>query len=222
MREAACNGSFLVFVIMTLENEKAKNIFQQRLSVSSEMRVSQMGQFPCVYWFTGLPCSGKSTLSNALDLALHNLGLHTYLLDGDNLRMGLNRDLGFALEDRCENVRRLAEVACLMADAGLIVMVAAVSPSRVYREMARAIVGNGRFVEIFVSTPIEVCEERDVKGLYRRARKGEITGFTGVDSPYEPPLAAELVIDTVSESAVDAATRMARYYKERFGATFSQ
>ena len=181
-----------------------------------------MGQTPCVYWLTGLPSSGKSTIANALDLALFNLGLRTYLLDGDNLRMGLNRNLGFALEDRRENVRRLAEVANLMVDAGLIVIVAAVSPTLDQREMARAIVRNERFVEVFISTPVEVCEERDVKGLYRRARMGEITGFTGVDSPYEPPLAAELVVDTVCESAEDAATRMAQYYTERFGTTLSR
>lgn len=207
---------------MASENKKGRNVFQQRLTVSAEMRISNMGQVPCVYWLTGLPCSGKSTVANALDLALYNTGLCTCLLDGDNLRMGLNKDLGFALEDRLENVRRLAEVACLMADAGLLVIVAAVSPSRAHRKMVRDIVGNGRFVEVFISTPVEVCEERDVKGLYKRARIGEISGFTGVDSPYEPPLEAELVVDTLSENAEDAASRMTRYYMERFGATLSQ
>lgn len=207
---------------MDSKSETNRFVFRQRLAVNADMRVERMGQAPCVYWLTGLPSSGKSTVANALDLALYNLGLRTYLLDGDNLRMGLNRNLGFALEDRRENVRRLAEVANLMVDAGLIVIVAAVSPSRDQREMARAIVGDERFAEVFISTPVEVCEERDVKGLYRRARKGEITGFTGVDSPYEPPLAAELVVDTVCESAEDAAARLAQYYVERFGATLSR
>lgn len=202
-------------------NKKDRYVFHQQMMVDTEMRTTLMGQVPCVYWLTGLPSAGKSTIANALDLAFYNKGLRTYLLDGDNLRLGLNRDLGFAMEDRFENVRRLAEVARLMADAGLIVIVAAVSPSRAHREMARTIIGNNRFVEVFISTPLEVCEARDVKGLYQRARKGEITGFTGVDSPYEPPLAAELVVNTVCESISDATARMAQYHMVKIEKTIS-
>ncbi len=194
-------------------------VYQQRLSVSAEMHAMQMKQMPCVYWFTGLPCSGKSTIANALDLNLYEKGLYSYLLDGDNLRLGLNRDLGFTLEDRSENVRRIAEMANIMADAGLIVIVATVSPLCTHREIARVIVGKERFVEVFINTPLEVCEARDVKGLYRKARRGEIVGYTGVNSPYESPLSADLLIDTVNESVAVAAMRMMQYYMKRFGST---
>ena len=205
------------FYVMIFEYEANMLVFEQHLEVNVEMRVAQMGQIPRVYWLTGLPCSGKSTIANTLDLILYKKGIHTCLLDGDNVRLGLNRDLGFTPADRQENVRRLAEVARLMADAGLLVIVAAVSPSRLHRDMARDIVGSERFVEVFINTPLDVCEARDVKGLYRRARQGEITGFTGVDSPYEPSMAVELVIDTVNESAANAAMRIAQHYMKGCG-----
>jgi bifunctional enzyme CysN/CysC len=148
-----------------------------------------------VLWFTGLSGAGKSTIANLLEIRLHALGRHTYLLDGDNVRKGLNKDLGFTAEDRVENIRRIAEVAALMADAGLIVITAFISPFRNERRMARALVPGGEFVEIFVDTPLEVAERRDAKGLYGKARRGELVNFTGIDSPYEAPLNAELTID---------------------------
>jgi bifunctional enzyme CysN/CysC len=138
-------------------------------------------------WFTGLSGSGKSTLANALEVELHGRGLRTYVLDGDNIRQGLNKDLGFTEADRVENIRRIAEVAKLMMDAGLVVMTAFISPFRRERDMARELVGAENFVEVYVSTPLEVCEQRDVKGLYRKARAGQIPNMTGINSPYEPP-----------------------------------
>lgn len=212
---------YALFKLLFFEYEANMFVFKQILEVNAEMRIAQMGQVPRVYWLTGLPCSGKSTIANTLDLILYKKGIHTCLLDGDNVRLGLNSDLGFTPADRRENVRRLAEVARLMADAGLLVIVAAVSPSRLHRDMVRTIVGSERFVEIFINTPLEVCEARDVKGLYRRARQGEVTGFTGVDSPYEPPVAAELVVDTVSESAANAAVRIAQHYMKVCGGSNS-
>jgi bifunctional enzyme CysN/CysC len=143
-------------------------------------------------WFTGLSGSGKSTLANLLEKRLHTQGRHTYVLDGDNVRHGLNRDLGFTEADRVENIRRVAEVAKLMVDAGLIVIVAFISPFRVEREFARSLFAPGEFVEVFVDAPLEECERRDPKGLYAKARRGEIPAFTGISSPYEPPLQPEL------------------------------
>jgi bifunctional enzyme CysN/CysC len=148
-----------------------------------------------VLWFTGLSGSGKSTVAKLVEQALHQAGRHTYSLDGDNLRHGLNRDLGFTDQDRVENIRRVGEVAKLMVDAGLIVLASFISPFRAERQMVREMLGEGEFVEIFVDTPIEVCMQRDVKGLYAKAKRGEIANFTGVSSPYEPPEAAELVLD---------------------------
>jgi bifunctional enzyme CysN/CysC len=152
-----------------------------------------------VLWFTGLSGSGKSTLANALDRRLHAAGFHTVMLDGDNVRHGLNRDLGFTDADRVENIRRVAEVARLMADAGLIVLVSFISPFRAERAMARARSAEGEFVEVYVDTPLAECERRDPKGLYAKARAGQIANFTGLDSPYEPPEAPELVVRTAEE-----------------------
>lgn len=154
------------------------------------------GQYPHVIWLTGLSGAGKSTLADALDAALRERGIHTYVLDGDVLRTGLNRGLGFSAEDRSENIRRAAEVARLMMDAGLVVIVALISPFRQDREAARTLVPEGRFIEVFVDAPLAVAELRDPKGLYARARRGEIPQFTGIDSPYEAPENPELHLDT--------------------------
>lgn len=164
-------------------------------------------------WFTGLSAAGKSTIANLVDRRLHALGKHTYLLDGDNVRLGLNKDLGFTDADRVENIRRIAEVAGLMVDAGLITLVAFISPFRRERAIARNLVGAGEFIEIFVDTPIAVAEARDPKGLYKKARRGELKDFTGIDSPYEPPVNPEIRIDTTALSAEEAAQRIVEYLK---------
>ncbi|MGQ7957245.1 adenylyl-sulfate kinase [Pseudomonas sp. SP16.1] len=171
-------------------------------------------QEPCVVWFTGLSGAGKSTLAEALDRRLHAAGHHTYLLDGDILRRGLNRDLGFSASDRRENIRRAGEVAALMVDAGLIVMAAFISPFRVDRDAIRQLLP-GRFIEVFVDTPLQVCERRDPKGLYRQARAGLIRDFTGLDSPFEAPLAAELRIDTSELEVEEAVERIHDYLRNR-------
>ncbi len=175
---------------------RADNLSWQHLDITRELRAKSLGQKPKTIWFTGLSGAGKSTLANAVEKVLHMRGKHTMLLDGDNIRMGLNKNLGFTEQDRIENIRRIAEVSKLMNDAGLIVLTAFISPYRADREQAREIIGKENFVEVYVSTPLTVCEERDVKGLYRKAREGEIPNFTGISSPYEPPVAPELVIDT--------------------------
>ncbi|MCL1137634.1 adenylyl-sulfate kinase [Shewanella pneumatophori] len=165
-------------------------------SIDKQSRAEQKGQNPILLWFTGLSGSGKSTLAGALERALFDAGFHTYLLDGDNVRHGLCKDLGFSLDDRDENLRRVGEVAKLMVDAGLVVLSAFISPTREERERVRALFEDGQFIEVHVSTPIEVCEARDPKGLYSKARAGEIKDFTGISAPYEVPTAAELTIDT--------------------------
>ena len=149
-----------------------------------------------VIWFTGLSGSGKSTVANATEKVLHDMGLQTYILDGDNVRMGLNKDLGFSHEDRTENIRRITEVANLFADSGSIILTAFISPYRDDRDNAREIIGNEDFIEVFVSADLSVCEKRDPKGLYKKARAGEIKGFTGIDAPYEEPINPELVVET--------------------------
>ncbi len=174
---------------------RAANIVWQPLSIDKRRRSSIKGQKPCVLWFTGLSGAGKSTIANLLEKRLVEAGRHTYMLDGDNVRHGLNKDLGFTDADRVENIRRVAETAKLMVDAGLIVVVSFISPFRSERRLARELLEPGEFLEIYVNTPIEVCEDRDPKGLYRKARRGEIANFTGIDSPYEPPETPDLVID---------------------------
>ncbi len=175
------------------------NLVYQPSAVGAAERASSKGQVPCAIWLTGLSGAGKSTIANALEQALVARGKHTYLLDGDNVRLGLCRDLGFTDQDREENIRRIAEVARLFVDAGLIVITAFISPFRADREMARKIIGDGAFIEVFVDTPLAECERRDPKGLYCKARAGLITNFTGIDSAYEPPLDAQVRIDTVND-----------------------
>jgi len=184
---------------------RALNIHRQHLDVSRETHAHLKGQKPAVLWFTGLSGAGKSTIANLVEKKLAARGRHTFLLDGDNIRHGLNRDLGFTEADRIENIRRVGEVARLMSDAGLIVLTAFISPFRAERHMVRRMVPEGEFFEIFVDTPLAEAEKRDVKGLYAKARSGELKNFTGIDSPYEPPEHAEIHIDTTALSADEAA-----------------
>jgi len=187
---------------------RADNIHWQHTDVSKASRAALKSQRGRVVWLTGLSGAGKSTIANLVEKRLHALGRHTYLLDGDNVRHGLNKDLGFTEEDRVENIRRVAEVAKLMVDAGLIVLTAFISPFRAERQLAREILAEGEFVEVFVDTPLAVAESRDVKGLYKKARSGQLKNFTGIDSPYEAPEAAELVIDTTKVDPVAAAEQI--------------
>jgi bifunctional enzyme CysN/CysC len=172
-------------------------------------------QRPCVLWFTGISATGKSTIANLVEKKLHAMGRHTYLLDGDNVRHGLNKDLGFTEAARVENIRRVAEVARLMTDAGLIVLTAFISPFRSEREMARSLLPSGEFLEIFIDTPLEVAERRDPKGLYKKARRGELKNFTGIDSPYEAPDKADIRIDTTSTAPEKAAERIVEEVRRR-------
>jgi bifunctional enzyme CysN/CysC len=184
---------------------RSQNIHWQAIEVNKDAHAALNAHRPCVVWFTGLSGAGKSTIANIVEKKLHAMGRHTYLLDGDNVRHGLNRDLGFTEADRVENIRRVAEVARLMVDAGLIVLVSFISPFRAERRMARALVQADEFCEVFVDTPLDVAEQRDRKGLYSKARRGELKNFTGIDSPYEPPESPELRLDTVSDKPENAA-----------------
>ncbi len=173
------------------------NLTKHSFLVSREQREKNNGHPGIVIWFTGLSGSGKSTIANKLDVELNKKGLRTYILDGDNVRMGLNKDLGFSAESRKENIRRISEVAKLFADSGTIVMTAFISPYREDRDSARDVIGKD-YVEVFVNTPIEECIKRDPKGLYKKAIAGEIKGFTGIDAPYEEPLSSEISLDNLS------------------------
>ncbi|MES2049639.1 MAG: adenylyl-sulfate kinase [Pseudomonadota bacterium] len=184
-------------------------------SLSNLEHARQKNQQPCVLWFTGLSGAGKSATANAVELKLFELGMHSYLLDGDDLRLGLNKDLGFSDQDRLENIRRVGEVARLLTDAGLIVLASFISPFRKDRLMVRQLMGAVPFVEIFMDTPLSVCEGRDPKGLYKKARCGEIAQFTGISSAYETPLSAELVIDTSSEKIDVCAGKVMTYLLNR-------
>ncbi|CAI8160851.1 MAG: Adenylyl-sulfate kinase [Pseudidiomarina mangrovi] len=183
--------------------------------VSAEQRAQQKQQQPLVIWFTGLSGAGKSTLANAVDQLLLQRQHHSYVIDGDNLRHGLNRDLSFSVADRSENCRRIGELCQLFIDAGLIVLVAAVSPLRADRDAVRQRLPQGRFVEVFVDASLAVCEQRDSKGLYQRARRGDISDFTGISSPYEPPLAPELQLNTMTLSSEQAAQQVIDYLRQQ-------
>jgi bifunctional enzyme CysN/CysC len=206
-------GGFILIDKLTFETvaagmidyalRRASNIHWQALELNKQVRAAQKHQTPRCIWFTGLSGSGKSTLANMLEKSLHAQGKHTYLLDGDNVRHGLNRDLGFTEEDRVENIRRVAEVARLMVDAGLMVLVSFISPFRSERQMARELFEQGEFVEVFVDTPLAECERRDVKGLYAKARAGKLKNFTGIDSPYEAPEHAEVHLNNSDASLED-------------------
>jgi adenylyl-sulfate kinase len=184
-------------------NQVATNVRWHHAAVGPDERAQRLGQRGAVVWLTGLSGAGKSTIAARVDAQLHARGRHSYILDGDNLRFGLCRDLGFSPEDRAENVRRLGEAARLLQDAGLIVLVAAISPYREDRARVRERFPPGRFLEVFVDAPLALCESRDPKGLYRRARAGEITGFSGIDAPYEPPEAPDLHLRHASAGASD-------------------
>jgi bifunctional enzyme CysN/CysC len=195
---------------------RSQNIHWQAVEVDKQARVRQNGHRPCVLWLTGLSGSGKSTIANIVERQLHARGARTYLLDGDNVRHGLSKDLGFTDADRVENIRRIGEVARLMVDAGLIVLTAFISPFRSERHLARSMVDAGEFIEVYVDTPLEVVERRDPKGLYRKARGGELSNFTGIDSPYEVPESPELHIDTTQVTPEAAADRIVAWL-ERHG-----
>ena len=196
---------------------RASNLTRHTLAVDKPARAAQKNQEACVLWFTGLSGSGKSTAANAVEQRLHALGRHSYVLDGDNLRHGLTKDLGFTEAGRAENVRRIAEVARLFVDAGLIILVSVISPFRDERRMAREMMGDGEFIEVFVDAPLEVCERRDPKGLYKKARAGQIKNFTGIDSAYEPPEHPEIVLETAKRSVQEVADEVIDYLQSRVG-----
>jgi adenylylsulfate kinase len=189
----------------------SNNVVWHSHPVDQQTRAAQKSQEPLVIWFTGLSASGKSTIAGVLEQILTKQGYHTYLLDGDNVRHGLCKDLGFSDDDRKENIRRVGEVAKLAADAGLIVLAAFISPFRSDRRIVRDILPQHQFVEVFVDTPLEVCKQRDPKGLYEKAERGEIKQFTGIDSPYETPEAAEVYLDAEIQSVAESVNQLLEY-----------
>jgi adenylylsulfate kinase len=197
------------------QEPKSKNITWHQAKIDTEARERLTGHKGIVIWFTGLSGSGKSTLATEVERALYERGCHTYVLDGDNIRHGLNRDLGFSPEDREENIRRIGEVASLFAQAGLIGMTAFISPYRKDRDGARALRKDGAFVEVYCRCSLEECENRDTKGLYKKAKAGQIPEFTGISAPYEEPLHAELVLDTDKEGVEQSAARVLRYLEDK-------
>lgn len=218
-------GSFILIDRLTNETvgagtlnfalRRSQNIHMQAVDVDKQLRSELKTQKSCVLWFTGLSGSGKSTIANIVERKLAKEGRHTYLLDGDNVRHGLNKDLGFTDADRVENIRRIGEVARLMVDSGLIVLTAFISPFRAERQMARSLLEEGEFLEVFVETPLSVAEERDPKGLYKKARSGDLKNFTGIDSPYEQPKSPEILVDTSNMSAEQCAEQIIRILRER-------
>lgn len=192
----------------------SKNIVWHNAAVSHQQRQARNGHQPCLLWYTGLSGSGKSTIANAVDRLLFDAGCHTYLLDGDNVRHGLNRDLGFDAASRIENIRRITEVSRLMLDAGLIVGTAFISPFIADRAQAKALAGDA-FIEVFVDTPLSVCEQRDPKGLYKKARSGEIAHFTGISSPYEAPLSPDIHLPTAELTIEQAARQVISFLRQR-------
>lgn len=199
------------YVEKEVDGDKSSDVVWHQASVAHDDHVKLNGHKPAVLWFTGLSGSGKSTVANAVDLMLHNLNAKTYVLDGDNVRHGLNGDLGFSDVDRIENIRRIGEVSKLFVDAGLLVSTAFISPFIADREMVREQLKQGQFIEVFIDTPLDVCESRDPKGLYKKARAGEIKNFTGIDSAYESPVNAEVHVQTADKSIQECAKQVVDY-----------
>ncbi len=191
------------------------NIVWHEHHVTREERSAQKNQRPCVLWFTGLSGAGKSTLANAVEALLYEKQHHSYILDGDNIRHGLNKGLGFSDADRIENIRRIGEVSKLLVDAGLIALTAFISPFRADRDLVRSLFTGNEFIEIYVHAPLDVCEQRDPKGLYKKARAGEIKNFTGIDSRYEEPVSPELVVNTAQHSLEECARQVVTYLEGR-------
>ncbi|MCL1124900.1 adenylyl-sulfate kinase [Shewanella surugensis] len=203
------------YINRDVDNEKSANVVWHQASVSHEERMGLNGHKPAVLWFTGLSGSGKSTMANAVDRLLHQLACHTYVLDGDNVRHGLNGDLSFSDRDRVENIRRIGEVSKLFVDAGMLVLTAFISPFRADRELVRSLNQATQFIEVFIDTPLDVCEQRDPKGLYKKARNGEIKQFTGIDSAYEVPVSPELRVETAGKSIESCAQLVVDYLLEQ-------
>lgn len=198
-----------------MTEQKATNVTWHDHKVTKDERVQLKGHKGAVLWFTGLSACGKSTIANTVDHLLHSQGKHSYVLDGDNIRMGLNKNLGFSAEDRAENIRRIGEVAKLFAETGTITCTAFISPYRADRDKVREIMPAGEFIEIFVDASLETCEKRDPKGLYKKARAGEIKGFTGIDDPYEAPLNPELVLDSNTKDIDTLAQEVLDFLKQK-------
>ncbi|GDY09720.1 MAG: adenylyl-sulfate kinase [Planctomycetota bacterium] len=196
-----------------MAEQKATNVTWHDHSVTRDERSKLMGHKGCILWFTGLSACGKSTIANAVDRKLHDAGVHTFVLDGDNIRMGLNKNLGFSAEDRAENIRRIGEVAKLFADAGVITATAFISPYLADRDKVRALMGQGGFIEVYVNASLETCEARDPKGLYKKARAGEIKSFTGISDPYDAPVNPELVLDSNSKGIDELSNEVIAYLK---------
>ncbi len=196
-----------------MAEQKATNVTWHDHSVTREERCKLMGHKGCILWFTGLSACGKSTIANAVDRKLHDAGVHTFVLDGDNIRMGLNKNLGFSAEDRAENIRRIGEVAKLFADAGVITATAFISPYLADRDKVRALMGQGGFIEVYVNASLETCEARDPKGLYKKASACEIKSFTGISDPYEAPVNPELVLDSNTKGIDELSNEVIAYLK---------
>lgn len=198
-----------------MPNDGDRNLTWHDHGITKMDRAKQKKQRPFLLWLTGLSGSGKSTIANALEQELFKLDHHSYILDGDNVRHGLNKDLGFSDEDRVENIRRIAEMSKLFVDAGMIVVTAFISPFKSERQLARDLLEDGEFVEVYVKAPLDVCEERDPKGLYKKARQGEIKNFTGIDSPYEEPASPELVLDNAANTVEENVAKIIEYLKSK-------